>query len=80
MKEFFGVILAVVVMLVMFLVSLVLTVVAGYFVGVILAVTPFINDMLYVDHELIPVLTAWFAVAGLFFKSTVTTNGGGAEE
>ena len=79
MKEFFGMLLAAVITLVMFVISLILTVVAGYFVGVILAVTPFINDMLYVDHELIPVLTAWFAVAGVFLKATITTNSEGSE-
>lgn len=49
-------------------VGVLVSVLLGYFIGVLIAITPFFNDLLGVNHDMIPVFTAWLGLLSFFIS------------
>lgn len=64
------VILLVILTVVIFAAAFILTIGVGYLIGMFIAILPFVADWLTsgtpIDKQMIPTITAWLAVAGLF--------------
>lgn len=75
-KDALVVILAVILAVIIFVGSIVVTVSVGYFIGMVIAIMPFVSDLLIdgvgVTKQQIPVITAWMAVLRLVVTTSIS--------
>lgn len=73
-KDALVVILAVILAVIIFVGAIIITVSVGYFIGMVIAITPFVSDWIThgvgISKQQIPIITAWMAL----FRFVVTTS------
>ncbi|MBU5266257.1 hypothetical protein [Virgibacillus proomii] len=68
--------MAVILAVIIFVGAIIVTVSVGYFIGMVIAIMPFVSDLLIngvgVTKQQIPVITAWMAVLRLVVTTSIS--------